>query len=128
MNPRIALPALAIGLIALAQPALSQKSAAKNVKPTAAQIANGKQVYEKWCAPCHAANPRFAGTMALQHKYQGKIPAVLEERTDLTPEIVASFVRNGVAWMAPFRKTEVSDAELADIGAYLSKPAQKGKK
>jgi len=90
---------------------------------------NGKLVFAKWCAPCHAPNPKLAGTLALQTKYQGKIPAALEQRSDLTPELIATFVRNGVAWMAPFRKTEVSDADLADIGAYLSKrpPSKKGK-
>jgi mono/diheme cytochrome c family protein len=33
---------------------------------------------------------------------------------------VATFVRNGVKIMPPFRKTEISDKELSDIGAYLS--------
>ncbi len=96
--------------------------------PAKPDAQNGKVVFDKWCTPCHAANPRLAGTLALQTKYEGKIPAALEARTDLTPEIVATFVRNGVAWMAPFRKTEISDAELADMGAYLTKPAgKKGK-
>ena len=81
---------------------------------------NGKAVFQKWCAPCHAANPKLAGTLALQAKYKGAMPAALEQRTDLTPELVGYFVRTGVAWMAPFRKTEISDAELADLGAYLS--------
>ncbi len=82
---------------------------------------NGHAIFTKWCAPCHALNPRLAGTLALQTKYDGKLPAALEQRTDLTPETVRYFVRNGVAWMAPFRKTEISDAELADVGAYLAK-------
>lgn len=64
----------------------------------------------------------MAGTLALQTKYKGEKPAVLEHRTDLTPEVVSYYVRNGVAWMAPFRKTEVSDAQLAAIGAYLTAP------
>ncbi len=89
-------------------------------------VAPGKVVFEKWCAACHAANPKLAGTTALQAKYQGQLPAALEARTDLTPDVVSAFVRNGIAWMAPFRKTEISDAELADLGAYLSKkPAAK---
>lgn len=88
--------------------------------------ANGKAVFQKWCAPCHAANPKLAGTLALQTKYKGEMPAALEQRTDLTPELVGYFVRTGVAWMAPFRKTEISDAELADLGAYLTKvPAKR---
>lgn len=86
---------------------------------------HGQQVFQKWCAPCHGPAPRLAGTLALQNKYKGELPAALEQRRDLTPEIVSYFVRNGVAWMAPFRKTEVSDADLADLGAYLAKPAGK---
>lgn len=92
---------------------------------TAAKIAVGGRVFAKWCAPCHADSPRLAGTLALRNKYEGKLPAALEKRTDLTPEVVGYFVRNGVAWMAPFRKTEVSDAELAALGAYLSSSPDK---
>ncbi len=125
MSVRIPCAALAIGLVAaLPQPATAQRTSAT---ASAAQIENGKQVYEMWCAACHDANPRLAGTLALQTKYEGKIPAALEARTDLTPELVAFFVRNGVAWMAPFRKTEIGDAELADLAAYLSKPTARTK-
>jgi mono/diheme cytochrome c family protein len=88
---------------------------------------HGKVVFDKWCAPCHGPDPKLAGTTALQAKYDGAVPAALEARSDLTPEIVATFVRNGIAWMAPFRKTEVSDGDLADIGAYLAKPAPRRK-
>jgi mono/diheme cytochrome c family protein len=91
----------------------------------APQVENGKAVFQKWCAPCHAANPKLAGTLALQTKYKSEMPAALEQRTDLTPELVGYFVRTGVAWMAPFRKTEISDAELADLGAYLTKAPAK---
>lgn len=90
--------------------------------PVPARLAEGKAVYDKWCAPCHTDQPGLAGTLALQTKYKGEKPAVLEHRTDLTPEVVSYYVRNGVAWMAPFRKTEVSDAQLAAIGAYLTAP------
>lgn len=100
----------------------SVPSAPGRVGSAAPQLEAGKQAYAHWCAPCHAAEPGLAGTLALQTKYKGSIPAALEDRTDLTPEVVAYFVRNGVAWMAPFRKTEISDAELAQIGAYLSAP------
>ncbi len=89
-----------------------------------ARLAQGKAVYDKWCAPCHTDQAGLAGTLALQTKYKGEKPAVLEHRTDLTPEIITYYVRNGVAWMAPFRKTEVSDSELAAIGAYLTAPLQ----
>ena len=90
-----------------------------------APVAQGRAVFGKWCAPCHADSPRLAGTLALQTKYKGELSAALEKRTDLTPETVAYFVRHGVAWMAPFRRTEISDGELAAIGAYLSTPPEK---
>jgi len=34
-------------------------------------------------------------------------------------EFDATFVRNGVRIMTVFRKTEISDMDLADIDAYL---------
>jgi mono/diheme cytochrome c family protein len=82
---------------------------------------SGQAVYERWCAPCHAAGPGHPGTQSLQVKYGGKTPATLLERTDLSREAVAVFVRQGVLMMAPFRKTEITDAELAALTAYVSR-------
>ncbi|MFC4257355.1 cytochrome c [Altererythrobacter xixiisoli] len=104
--------------------AAGQTSSAAGSAPVPARLAEGKAVYDKWCAPCHTDSAGLAGTLALQTKYKGEKPAVLEHRTDLTPEIVNYYVRNGVAWMAPFRKTEVSDAQLAAIGEYLTAPLE----
>jgi mono/diheme cytochrome c family protein len=84
----------------------------------------GKAVYEHWCAPCHAPGPGHPGTQSLQFKYQGKLPPVLLERTDLTPQAVSVFVRQGVLLMAPFRKTEITDAQLAALAAYVTAHAQ----
>lgn len=86
----------------------------------------GKHVFDKWCAPCHApVPPRTPGTASLAVKYGGNLPAALEEREDMTPEFVRGFVRNGISTMPPFRKTEISDAELNALGAYLSRSANK---
>jgi (+)-pinoresinol hydroxylase len=85
-----------------------------------APAASGKAVYEHWCAPCHAAGPGHPGTQSLQMKYGGKLPAVLLERTDLAPQAVAVFVRQGVLLMAPFRKTEITDGELSALTAYVA--------
>ena len=79
----------------------------------------GESVYTYWCATCHSAGPGMPGTSALQAKYNGETPAVLTERTDLTEEMIASFVRNGVSVMPPFRKTEITDADLRAMAAYL---------
>lgn len=81
----------------------------------------GAAVFNNWCSACHSRGPHNApGTASLQIKYQGSVPAALEDRRDLTPEVVKVFVRNGVAMMAPFRKTEVSDADLDALAAYLT--------
>ena len=88
----------------------------------AQDLARGEAVYELWCAPCHAADPRkHPGTAALQVLYKGEKPAVLTERTDLTPELIRSFVRNGVSIMPFFRKTEISDADLDALAAWLTR-------
>jgi mono/diheme cytochrome c family protein len=95
---------------------------------------NGKAVFDKWCAPCHGAvapkNVMFgtgalAGTSALAVKYKGKLPAVLEQRTDLTPALIKSVVRHGLYGMPITRKTEISDAELEDVVAYLTRNRKK---
>lgn len=81
----------------------------------------GGQVYEYWCAPCHNPGPGHPGTQSLEFRYSGTgIPAVLMERTDLTPELIKTFVREGVLSMAPFRKTEITDDELDALAAYLT--------
>lgn len=82
--------------------------------------AAGKQVFDKWCAPCHGDGPGMPGTAALQALYRGQKPALLEQRTDLVPEITKTFVRNGVSVMPFFRKTEISDAELDALAEYLA--------
>jgi mono/diheme cytochrome c family protein len=84
-------------------------------------VMQGHDVFERWCAPCHAAGPFHAGTAGLQVKYRGSDESpVLEQRTDLTPAFVKQIVRHGVNAMPPFRKTEITDAELDAIAAYLS--------
>jgi mono/diheme cytochrome c family protein len=89
----------------------------------AQDVERGRDVFEYWCAPCHASGPRHPGTQALEVLYKGLKPAALEERTDLVPELTRSFVRTGVSVMPPFRKTEISDADLAALAAYLAPKA-----
>jgi mono/diheme cytochrome c family protein len=87
----------------------------------AAPGSHGRQVFDKWCAPCHGAGLGKPATAALAFKYKGEKPALLEERTDLTPDVVKYMVRTGVYTMPPFRKTEISDVDLDALAAYLSK-------
>jgi (+)-pinoresinol hydroxylase len=77
--------------------------------------------YENLCAICHGDAHDRPGTLALQAKYKGALPAVLDRRTDLTPELIRTSVRNGTTVMPLFRKTEISDADLDAIVAYLTR-------
>ena len=91
------------------------------VETAGSPVERGAAVFNNWCSACHSRGPQNApGTTSLQAKYQGSVPAALEDRRDLTPDLVKLFVRNGVAMMAPLRKTEVSDADLAALAAYLT--------
>ena len=89
-------------------------------------IQRGKTKFERTCAPCHGAGPgndgrpALPGTEALQLKYKGALPALLEARTDLTFDILKGYLRHGSWSMPPFRKTELTDAEIQDIAAYLA--------
>jgi (+)-pinoresinol hydroxylase len=87
--------------------------------PDQDQIEKGHKVYDKWCFPCHGTGPGKPGTDSLAAR--GQKPAVLEERTDLTAPAIKTFVRHGVLFMPMFRKTEVSDADLDAIAAYLTR-------
>ena len=82
----------------------------------------GRDLSQYSCAICHGRGSGNPGTVALQAKYGGKSPALLEDRTDLTAATVRFFVRRGTSIMPFFRKTEVSDTDLAAIEAYLTRP------
>ncbi len=92
---------------------------------------HGKEVFEYWCATCHGAGigtfgaPHLPGTAALQAKYKGSLPALLEERTDMQPVFIKTMVRSGVTVMPFFRKTEVSDADLDALVVYLTRNNKK---
>jgi (+)-pinoresinol hydroxylase len=109
-------PRLAVFLVL----AVALTSGAQAQSPEQTSAVSAKAVYEHWCAPCHAPGPGHPGTQSLQLKYGGKLPAVLLDRTDLSPQAVALFVRHGVLLMAPFRKTEITDAELGALAAYVA--------
>lgn len=84
--------------------------------------AKGRVVYEKWCAACHDRGPGHPGTQSLEIKYRDLgVPAALEDRRDLSPQVTEFFVRRGFALMPMFRKTEIGDEDLQDLAAYLAR-------
>lgn len=79
----------------------------------------GYEVFHHWCVDCHGVGDG-AGTRALNRQYHGAISGPLEERTDLSPALVRLAVRRGIEFMPFFRKTEITDRQLAALCAYLS--------
>jgi (+)-pinoresinol hydroxylase len=83
-------------------------------RPSAEQ---GRVAYQKWCTPCHGTGLGKPGTAAATA--HGVKTPVLEQRQDLTQKMIESAVRKGTDIMPRFRKTEITDADLAAIVAYL---------
>jgi (+)-pinoresinol hydroxylase len=119
---------------AQADPAVAPQSAWTLAPPkddpalTEPVIRRGKAIFDAHCRTCHAAaaSPArrglFPGTYALELRYKGKLPAALEERTDLSADRVAAVVRHGGGgFMPPLRPTELADDELKAVAAYLSR-------
>lgn len=108
----------ALTLVALAASNLGLATA------TAAEPAPGKLVFDRWCAGCHFGKNRLgalpAGTYALEQRYKGSVPSDLLSRTDMTPEFIKAIVRSGVNAMPRTRKTEISDADLDLLIAYIN--------
>jgi mono/diheme cytochrome c family protein len=100
----------------------ARNSQAPVVRATIARSA-GAKVFGKWCSDCHST-PTGSGSMALQRKYGGNPSAIIEQRSDLNADYVKQVVRHGISFMPSFRKTEISDAEVALLGAYLTKSGQ----
>lgn len=96
-----------------------------------ADAAAGKQVFQLRCAPCHGAGrggdpgrEMLPGTDALRIKYKGALPALLEQRSDLPEAVLRVYLRHGSWSMPAFRKTELSDVDIANIAAYLALSAR----
>lgn len=84
------------------------------------QLERGAQVYVQWCAICHNKGVGMAGTDFLRMKYKGEVSPLLEERTDLTRDVIEYYVREGLGSMPYFRKTEVSDSDLDALVLHLT--------
>ena len=80
--------------------------------------------FQMSCAVCHGSGEGKPGTRALAAKYKGTVPALLEERSDLEARYIKQVVRQGLYVMPFFRKTELSDADLDAIAAYLTRKRQ----
>jgi mono/diheme cytochrome c family protein len=118
MRARKLIGSLAAGLLVLG--AAPGPAPADTIAPG---YAPGRAVYEKWCAACHDPGIIHPGTHALMTKYPGgsRASGLITAWTDLPATYVRFMVRHGMSVMPPFRKTEISDSELAALAAYLSR-------
>jgi len=91
--------------------------------PRADELVQGKQAYVARCAKCHGDNG--TGTFMLGRRL-GKDKALLEQRTDLSPEFIRHVVRRGIVSMPWLTRVEVTDAELQAIVLYLTRPSTLG--
>ena len=78
----------------------------------------GERVYSRWCAGCHMDSPFAPGTIQLKQT-RGPDKALIEQRADLSEAYVRLLVRKGFAGMPLFRRTEITDADLDALVAYL---------
>jgi mono/diheme cytochrome c family protein len=112
-----------IGSLAAALLVLGGAFGAARADTVAPRYAPGRAVYEKWCAACHDPGIIHPGTHALMTKYPGgsRASGSITAWTDLPGSYVAFMVRHGMSVMPPFRKTEISNTELAALAVYLSR-------
>jgi mono/diheme cytochrome c family protein len=91
----------------------------------AVKIEKGHEIFALWCEGCHArgtpvqSNPAggsyslvgrvWAGTYTLQQRYDGRLPAALEDRTDLSPDFIRTVVREGLNIMPGRRRARCTD-------------------
>ena len=136
MNASLLCSAVVAALL-LASPARAEETVSswttftpRGNESASALIKRGQEAYQARCNLCHGRIPkdaapgfgtRMSGTEALAAKYGNKKPPVLEDRTDLTVDVVKFFVRHGSGIMPFFRKTEVSEADLDAMAAYLTR-------
>ena len=113
------LPPLSLPVSAAPKPPKIARAGQDQAKPAQSQVERGQEVFQKWCYPCHGPGSDKPGTVSLEQR--GQKPAVLADRTDLNAPMIKTFVRHGVYYMPIFRKTEISDADLDAIAAYLTR-------
>jgi mono/diheme cytochrome c family protein len=78
----------------------------------------GKALYEATCNYCHSARG-FA-----TERLRTRLPedrSILVDRTDLDPSYIRTIVRNGLASMPAYTPTDLNEAQIKAIAAYLTR-------
>ena len=87
--------------------------------PARAADMSGKEVFDHYCTWCHGASDA-PGSMQLS-RTRGKQQALLTERSDLTRSYIEYVVRHGLKSMPPFAPSDLTDAKLEALAAYLAR-------
>lgn len=87
--------------------------------PVLAADLTGKEVFDHYCSWCHAAADG-PGAMQLA-RTRGKDQALLTERRKLDPHYIEDVVRHGLKAMPPFAPSDLNDARLKALVAFLAK-------
>lgn len=80
--------------------------------------ADGEIVYEDWCEICHALEANMPGTDRIREVF-GEERVNLRDSPFVSEETLRAIVRSGRGMMPPFRRTEISNAQLDELVDYL---------
>jgi cytochrome c5 len=87
--------------------------------PAAGAEMTGKEVFDHYCTYCHGTDDA-PGTMQLR-RTRGKDQALLIQRKNLTPDYIEYVVRHGLRSMPPFVPSDLTEARLKALVAFLAK-------
>lgn len=92
------------------------------LKPTAANLAHGKMLFDTDCAPCHALNGDGNGTVAHLLKAHGFVPADLATGVvkNLPDGYIYGYIRNGGIHMPSYADAMSSNGRW-DVVMYVRK-------
>jgi mono/diheme cytochrome c family protein len=86
----------------------------------------GKEIFDQYCSHCHG--PGDAPATVQLSRTRGKEKGLLTARTDLAPEYIEYIVRHGLKSMPPFVPSDLTEAKLKALVAFLAKQETAGKK
>ena len=96
--------------------------AAAETESLTAKQQEGRALFEATCIYCH--NARGFATERLRTRLP-EDRSVLTERTDLDPAYIRTVVRNGLASMPAYTPTDLNEAQIQAIAAYLTRKNSK---
>ena len=106
----------AVPCVVFAAAILSPVAFAEDAAPP---VVSGEALFVEKCGLCHLEGG--FGTRVLQRRVpEGQ--ALLQDRKALPAAFTSTVIRQGIGSMPQFRESELSDAQVAAIAAYLEGP------